>query len=514
VRAEKANLSLRTICPWVIITLVAVGPARGQRQRPAVPSPLTPALSAVRPEVLGAVGGFLSDSLLHGRVPGTPGGTLAARFLAAQFRTLGLTPAGAGGTFFQPVPLIRVRARPSIVLGAGRETFTPKSPDEIVLWPLGTDSTVNMDGELVFAGFGIEAPEFGWDDYKGVPQTGRIVMVLAGDPSQFDSTTSNDHRTGPYSNWTYKLDEAAKMGAAGVLIIHSADATGLSWSALAGPLAGDHLWLEPRPASGSLKFAAWIREDLAKKLLQAAGRDYPLLRRRALRPEFSPLSTGIHAAIDIDIDVSRSQGLNVVARMDGTDSTARGEPVIIAAPYVRLGTDATFWRDSGSTVADETAGVATLLATAAGVTRLTPSPRRPILFVATAGRPGAEVFTAAMQSARQRPVAVLHLEGSPPHGVSSLTTLGADRSSLGDIALSAAQAEGVVLETPAGSQADFLTAGAYPYTLAGPPALDFRPDGSPRTGRLVLRMAWLLANGTQFPTWLPGMETLRVPQTP
>lgn len=483
--------------------LAITTPVRAQRTRAPAPSPLTAALSAVRSEVLDATVSFLGDSLLRGRVPGTNGGVLAARFIASQFQALGLAPAGTGSTFLQPVPLLRVRARPSAVFGAGRETFTPKSPDDLVLWPLTTDSLVSMDGEMIFAGYGTEAPEFGWDDYKGVPQAGRIVLVLGGDPGVRDSTAYGGRVRPRFGNWNHKLEQAAKMGAAGVLMVHSASATGSPWSRLAAPLAGDHLWLVPGPARTSLKFAGWIREDVARALLKAAGRDYQLLLRRAQQQEFSPANTGIHAAIDIDTDISRTQGFNIVARLDGADSTARGEPVILAAPYVRFDSDASFWRDSGSTSADEVVGVANLLATAAGAARLTSPPRRPLLFVATAGRPGAEQFVSQV---RDRAVSIIHFEGAPSRTATGQTVAGLDRSSLDEVVRGAAQADGVVLDTDGGSEASFVASGAYTYATGLGPAIDLRPDGSPKTPRLALRIAWALANSSLFPAWLPGME--------
>lgn len=488
----------------VAVGLLAMAtPGLAQRTRAPAPSPLTPALSAVRSEVLDATVSFLGDSLLRGRVPGTNGGVLAARFIASHFQTLGLAPAGANGTFLQAVPLMRVRAKASAVFGAGRETFTPKSPDDLVLWPLTTDSLISMDGEMVFAGYGIEAPEFGWDDYKGVPQAGRIVLVLAGDPGVQDSAVYGGRMRPRFGNWNYKLEQAAKMGAAGVLIVHSASATGSPWLRLAAPLAGDHLWLAPGPARTSLKFAGWIREDVARALLKAAGRDYQLLLRRAQQKEFSPVNTGIHAAFDIDTDISRTQGLNIVARLEGADSTARGEPVILAAPYVRFDSDAGFWRDSGSTSADEVMGVANLLATAAGAVRLTSPPRRPLLFVASAGRPGAEQFVGQL---RDRAVSVIHFEGAPSKTVAGQTVAGLDRSSLEEVVRSAAQADGVVLDTDGGSEASFVASGAYTYAAGLAPVIDLRPDGSPKTPRLALRIAWAVANSSQFPAWLPGME--------
>ena len=494
---------LRGVCVGVVL-LAFAQPAQAQRARPpAPPSALTSALGAATPELLGAVASFLGDSLLRARIPGSPGGALAAHFLAAQFQALGLRPGAANGTFLQPVPMLRVRARPSVVFGAGRETSTPKTPDDLVVWPLTTDSLISMDGEMVFAGYGIEAPEFGWDDYKGVPQTGRIVLILGGDPGLPDSGADAGRKRPRYGNWAYKLAQAAKMGAAGVIMVHSSNAATLSWQRLVAPLSGDHFWPDPAPAPTSLKFAGWIREDVVRALLKAAGRDYQLLVRRARQPEFSPLITGVQAAVDIDTDVTRIQGLNVVARLEGRDSGTIREPVVLAASYVRLGSDASFWRDSTPSSTDDCFGVAALVAAAAGASRLTPLPSRPLVFVATAGRPGAERFVA---QSRDRTVATIHIEGAPVRGPAILAALGLDRSSLGDLALAAAQLDGTLLGPGTDSEAEFLASGAYPYATAASPALNLRADESPRTARLALRVALGLASSSQFPAWMPGME--------
>jgi hypothetical protein len=200
----------------------------------------------------------------------------------------------------QPVPLRSVATEPSIILGAGRQTIALIPSEDFLAWAETPDSTINLDADVVCAGYGIEAPKWGWDDYKGVPQTGKVVLVLANDPGLRDSSIFNGRVQTEYARPAFKVAQAAKMGAVGLLLVHTEQSAGIPWSELREALSGETLKVDAKgPAAGSVRFVAWVREDIVRTALQASGRDYDLLLRRAQQREFSPILAGIHAAIDI-----------------------------------------------------------------------------------------------------------------------------------------------------------------------------------------------------------------------
>src|SRR5688500_3738553 len=163
---------------------------------------------------------FLASDLLEGRAPATRGGRLAAEYIAAQFQALGLRPAGTNGTYFQPVALVGMTPQPSFSWGkTGTDSLVFR--DAFVAWAERPEADVTADGDVVFVGYGIRAPEWQWDDYKGMDLRGKIVLLLVNDPGLVDSTVFLGKILTYYGRWTYKLEEAARQGAAGVILVHT-----------------------------------------------------------------------------------------------------------------------------------------------------------------------------------------------------------------------------------------------------------------------------------------------------
>lgn len=469
-----------------ILLFAALGsPPAAEAQRPRAPaiSPLAVALATPTDDLRRAVTTFLGDTLLENRTAGSRGGLIAARYLASQFQSLGLRPGAPDGSYYQPVPLIAIESNASIVFGAGRETFAPRTPQEVVLRAETTDPQVSLDGELVFAGFGIEAPEHGWDDYKGVPQTGRIVMVLGGDPQRRDSSLAGGTRYGEVS---HKIATAAKAGAAGVIVVSAASND--SWSQLASGATGEVVRIQPASAP-RVRFVAWIREPVARRLLQAANRDYDLLFRRAQQKDFSPLTTGINASIGIESRVERRTGMNVIARLAGSDS-ATGQGVVVAAPYTG---------PAGASSA------ATLMAVAASASRFGAPVNRALLFIATAGGAGAEHYVSAPAVTVRRTAAVLFI-GDAAADTTVIHGRGAARSTLGEIMRAAAQADTVEFIPTTETDGAVTRSEAAAFFQAGRPTVVVPPDQRGRVARLVVRTAWALAGSPGFPQWHPEFE--------
>ncbi|MCH7490528.1 MAG: hypothetical protein IID05_07515 [Gemmatimonadetes bacterium] len=179
------------------------------------------AIAVPSTDMLAAHVQFLADDLMAGRAPGSRGASVAARYIRSQFQAAGLEPGAPNGSFFQSVRLIGVTPQPAIVVGIAQRTMALRYLDDFVAWPDGPARGVVSDGEIVFVGYGIDAPEWQWNDYSGESVNGKIVMMLVNDPGLNDSTIFRGREMTRYGHWSYKIDEAARRGAAGVILIHT-----------------------------------------------------------------------------------------------------------------------------------------------------------------------------------------------------------------------------------------------------------------------------------------------------
>jgi hypothetical protein len=233
---------MRSCLPiWIFLCCFVVG-AAAQQPSPATPSG-TRVARAVDPRVLRAHLEFLADDALEGRRPGTRGGELAAKYIAAQFARLGLQPAGDSGTYYHHVPIITLTPQPTVKVGGATPTELAYRTD-YVLWSMRNDSTVNAKGDLVFVGYGIIAPEYDWNDYEGVDVKNKIVVALVNDPGLRDSTIFRGPILTYYGRWTYKIEEAQRQGAAGILLVHTAESATYPWSTVQSSWTGPQVRIE------------------------------------------------------------------------------------------------------------------------------------------------------------------------------------------------------------------------------------------------------------------------------
>ncbi|HMG18782.1 MAG TPA: hypothetical protein VK573_08660, partial [Gemmatimonadales bacterium] len=227
---------------------------------------------------------FLASDLLEGRAPATRGGRLAAEYIAAQFQALGLQPAGANGTYFQPVALVGMTPQPT--LSWGQESLVYR--DAFVAWAERPEAEIAAAGDVVFVGYGIRAPEWQWDDYKGMDLRGKILLMLVNDPGLVDSTVFLGKILTYYGRWTYKLEEAARQGAAGAILIHTAESATYPWEVVRGSWSVEQFKLD-QPHSPSIGFAGWVTEGSARTALTKAGLNLDSLSRAAARRDFRPV---------------------------------------------------------------------------------------------------------------------------------------------------------------------------------------------------------------------------------
>src|SRR5215207_2802072 len=243
--------------------------AIAQQRQPSL-IPATAAARAIDSTVLRAHLEFPADDALEGRKPGTRGGELAAKYIAAQFERLGLEPAGNSGTYYHPVPIITLTPNPTLRIS------DPKPGDlvyrkDYVLWSMRNEPATETQGDLVFVGYGIVAPEYQWDDYNGVDVKNKTVVALVNDPGLRDSTIFRGPILTYYGRWTYKIEEAQRQGAAGILLVHTTESATYPWSAVQSSWTGPQVRIDELPKS--LLVAGWLSRDAAGRLFRQGGKD-------------------------------------------------------------------------------------------------------------------------------------------------------------------------------------------------------------------------------------------------
>src|SRR5688572_19425975 len=279
----------------------------------SMPSTTTAARAAraVDPRVLQAHLEFLADDALEGRRPGTRGGELAAKYIAAQFERLGLEPAGDSGTYYHHVPIITLTPSPSVRVGGSELAYR----NDYVLWSMRNDSSTNTRGDLVFVGYGIVAPEYDWDDYRDIDVKNKIVVALVNDPGLRDSTIFRGPILTYYGRWTYKIEEAQRQGAAGILLIHTTESATYPWTTVQSSWTGPQVRIEVPPTS--LMVAGWLNQEAAANLFRQGGQDLAVLMDRAARRGFRGVPLGVQLEISVQSAISRSETSNVLGRWPG-----------------------------------------------------------------------------------------------------------------------------------------------------------------------------------------------------
>jgi hypothetical protein len=271
------------------------------------PTPLSRTLSSLSGDAFMAHIRYLSDDALEGRAPGTRGGDLAAKYVAAQFERLGLLPAGDSGSWYHRIPIITHDPTPTLTV-----TSTPALPlgykTDYAIWSMRDDTLSTARSSLVFAGYGTTASEYGWADFEGVDGRGKIIVVLVNDPGLRDPAIFKGKDLTYYGRWTYKIEEAARQGAAGILMVHTDESATYGWNTVVGSWTGEQVRLE-KPAT-SLAFAGWITESAARRLLSLDGQNLDSLSAAAARRGFRA------TPLKVDLDVSiRSRIARLVDRL-------------------------------------------------------------------------------------------------------------------------------------------------------------------------------------------------------
>src|SRR5437773_8179412 len=528
---------------WNTVLMLTLAATSAVGQRPATIPVDTAAMDAhLR---------FLAIDLPEGRAPATRGGRLAAAYIAAQFQMLGLEPAGANGTYFQPVALIGMTPQPA--LWWGKPGSAPDSlayRDAFVAWAERPEADIAATGGVGFVGYGIRAPEWQWDDYKGADLHGKVLLMLVNDPGLVDSTVFLGKTLTYYGRWTYKLEEAARQGAAGAILIHTTESATYPWEVVRGSWSVEQFKLD-QPHSPSLAVAGWVQETSARTALAKAGLNLDSLTRAAARRDFRPVVTGLQAQVRVQSVLRHVASENVAARLPGRDSRLATQAVLITAHWDHKGIGPAIRGDSIYNGAEDNAsGVAAILGAAKALTQL-PRTARSILFVATtaeeSGLLGSEAYVQRPLVPLGQTAAVLNLDVTNVRGATrDIGALGMDRSTLGPVFEAAARAESLTVESQPDVRGSFFRSDHFPFARSGVPALSIKPgvdfvgrpkgwgveqenvynqdryhqpsdeykptcrfDGMAQQVRVTVRAARAIANSPSMPRWLPSSEFQR-----
>ena len=466
------------------------------------PSPAQTAPPASQPLTIGQLPALDLDALLahtktlssdefEGRAPGSKGEALSVTYLADQFKKVGLKPGNTDGTYFQKVPLVGITPTPASLVfsksGHKGAQQTLKWKDDVVAWTKHVaDSAVLDNSELVFVGYGVVAPEFDWDDYKGLDVKGKTLVMLVNDPpvpdpanpDQLDAKTFGGKAMTYYGRWTYKFEIGAQKGAAGVLIVHETGPAGYGFNVVQGKTGEQFDLVTPDKNMGRPAIEAWITLDQAKTLLQSSGQDFDALKKKAATREFKPVPLGATASMTIKNTLRTIDSRNVIAKLEGSDPKLKDEYVVYTAHWDHFGKNADGIFHGAE---DDGLGCAALVEVARAFTKLPAPPRRSILFLAVTaeeqGLLGSEYYSVTPLYPLAKTVADINMDSWNTHGrTKDMTIVGYGNSDLDDYARDAAAEQGRVVHGDAEPEKGFYyRSDHFNFAKQGVPALD--PDG-------------------------------------
>jgi Zn-dependent M28 family amino/carboxypeptidase len=430
----------------------------------------------------------LSSDEFEGRAPGTAGEERTVAFLVDQFKKVGLKPGNTDGTFIQKVPLVGITPSPApLVFTKGSTKQTLKWKDDVVAWTKHVAPTASIAGsELVFVGYGVVAPEFNWDDYKGVDVTGKTLVMLVNDPpvpdpsnpAALDPKTFGGKAMTYYGRWTYKFEIGAQKGAAAVLIVHETEPAGYPFNVVQGQTGEKFNLVTPDKNMGRAAIEGWITLDQAKALMQMAGQDFDTLKAQAATREFKPVALGVTASMTLHNKLRTIDSKNVIAKLEGRDPVLKNQYVIYTAHWDHFGKGPEGIFHGAE---DDALGCSALIELGRSFTKLPQPPRRSILFLAVTaeeqGLLGSEYYSVTPIYPLAKTVADINLDSWNTHGrTKDLVLVGYGASDLDDYARDAAGEQGRIVHGDAEPEKGFYyRSDHFNFAKQGVPALD--PDG-------------------------------------
>ncbi|MDR3701670.1 MAG: M28 family peptidase [Candidatus Sulfopaludibacter sp.] len=366
---------------------------------------------------------FLASDLLEGRGVGQRGGDLATEYIATQFALAGAKPAGDGQTFFQKVPLIGLDAQPASQLSASSAGMNVdfRWGDDFVGADLTQRPSGNFEGGVVFVGHGITAPEYRWDDYKGVDVSGKILLMFTNEPPSQDATFFDGPALTYYGRWTYKYEEGLRRGARAVILIHTTPTAGYGWDVVRSSWSRETPYVKLEPGAKALSLAGWMTHDAAQRLVALAGRNVDDLLDAAEKPGFRPVDLNILLRAAMVQKVRQIDSRNVAALVPGSDPKVSGQTVVFSAHWDHLGIGTPVNGDAIYNGAiDNATGCAILMELARAWAALRQKPRRSALFLSVTaeegGLKGSEYYAAHPLVPLEKTVIDLNYDAIYPFG--------------------------------------------------------------------------------------------------
>ncbi|MBV8476576.1 MAG: M28 family peptidase [Acidobacteria bacterium] len=410
--------------------LVALGMAAGSARRKAhrtsaqLPAVADSALGSISPERIRAHVRFLADDLLEGRGTGQRGGDLAAAYMATEFALDGLNPAGDNGAYMQNVPMVGVTTLPettfTLVSDQG-QSIPLRLAADVVLSNETQQSEADVDADIVYVGYGISAPEYHWDDYKGTDVRGKVLLMLVNEPPSDDPKFFKGKALTYYGRWTYKFEEAARRGAVAAILMHKSDMASYGWEVVRNSWSGEQAYLRSEPGP-KLTAASWMQWDIARNLAATAGKNLDAMMAEARKPEFRPLPLTVKLRAHIISRIRPFVASNVIAMLPGSDAKLKSQAVIYTAHYDHLGIVPGQAADNIYNGAlDNATGCGILLEIARAYASAKAKPARSILFASVTGEEkgllGSEYLGKHAPIPASKIVLDLNYDDVPPLGV-------------------------------------------------------------------------------------------------
>ncbi|MCX6145236.1 MAG: M28 family peptidase [Ignavibacteriales bacterium] len=495
----------------------------------------------------------LANDSLEGRGPGTRGEERTIAYLITQYKQLGLEPAGDHGTYVQNVPLVGVRIDPSVTMDIvrGKQSIRLKFPDEFVATTGVYEQAVSVkNADMVFVGYGIVAPEFGRDDYKGVDVAGKILLMMNDDPNTGDSSFFVGKGRTYYGRWTYKYEIAGQKGALGAIIIHTDESAGYPYQVIRTSRSRENFDLDTPGEHRDIKLKGWTTEEATQRYLALVGLDLHKLMASAQRKEFKPVPLGLTVSTMMKYSIRRMETHNIIGILRGSDSKLKEEYIAFSAHHDHLGIGPSVDGDSIYNGAlDNASGVSMMMAIAEEFGAMKVKPKRSLLFATVAAEEknllGSQYFAEHSTVPLASLAANINIDGMNIWGkTKDVICLGAERSTLEKDVEDVAKVMGQVVRPDAfPEQGSFYRSDHFSFAKMGIPSLSLRSgaeyigkpatygkevsdefnkkhyhqpsdelrddwdyEGAIQQGEFAARLAERLANAASMPVWNKGDE--------
>ncbi len=430
----------------------------------------------------------LSSDAFEGRGPGSIGEDRTVAYLTEQFAKAGATPGNPDGSWVQNVPLVGIRTAPSVRLDGCAANLSLSAPDDYVAWTTQVKDEVSIKAsDLVFVGYGVVAPEYGWDDFKGVDVKGKTLVMLindpaiadARDPAKLDDKMFKGKAMTYYGRWTYKYEIAAAKGAAGAIIVHETIPASYPYDVVRNNGVSENMTLKAKDGNaGQVPVRSWIREEKARALMSACGQDFDALKAAALKKDFKPVALNTRIDATLKNTLREIQSRNVVARIEGSDPKHKHEHVVYTGHWDHLGKT----EENGKVkifngAVDNASGIASMIEIARQFASEKTSLKRSVLFIAVTaeekGLLGAQYYADKPLWPLKSSVANLNIDALQPWGKTrDIQVIGSGQTTIEDLVAANAKVQGrVVVADDKPESGGYFRSDHFAFVQKGVPAL-------------------------------------------